>query len=77
MLEQLELTDDERIALEGDRDVVAALAERLANTPTPAGPTPNQFGHSGGLHPAHRTSRHAPERCVITLPQQALTPASR
>jgi hypothetical protein len=44
MLEQLELTDDERQALEGDRDAVAALAERLADTPTPAGPTPNQLG---------------------------------
>jgi integrase len=44
MLEQLDLTDDEREALEGDRNAVAALAERLANTPTPAGPTPNELG---------------------------------
>jgi integrase len=44
MLEQLELTDDERAALEGDRDAVAALANRLADTPTPAGPTPNELG---------------------------------
>ena len=44
MLEQLELTDDERQALEGDRDAVAALADRLADVPTPAGPTPNQLG---------------------------------
>jgi hypothetical protein len=44
MLEQLDLTDDERQALEGDRDAVAALAERLADTPTPAGPTPNELG---------------------------------
>jgi len=44
MLEQLELTDDERAALEGDRDAVAALAKRLADVPTPAGPTPNQLG---------------------------------
>ncbi|KAB2388734.1 tyrosine-type recombinase/integrase [Actinomadura montaniterrae] len=45
MLEQLDLTDEERQALQGDRDAVAALAERLADTPTPAGPTPNQLGH--------------------------------
>jgi hypothetical protein len=40
-LEQRDLTDDEREALERDRDTVAALAERLANSPTPAGSTPN------------------------------------
>lgn len=39
MLEQLDLTDDERQALEGDRDALTALAKRLADTPTPAGPT--------------------------------------
>jgi hypothetical protein len=44
MLEQLDLTDDERQALEGDRDAVAALAARLADTPTPGGPTPKELG---------------------------------
>lgn len=39
MLERLTLTDDERVALEGDREALAALAERLAKVPTPAGPT--------------------------------------
>jgi len=38
------LTDDERAALEGDRDAITALAERLAKVPTPAGPTPEQLG---------------------------------
>lgn len=46
MLEQLDLADDEREALEGDRDAVAALVEKLADVPTPAGPTPNQLGHA-------------------------------
>jgi hypothetical protein len=46
MLEQLDLTDAERAALEGDRDAVAALVEKLADVPTPAGPTPNQLGHA-------------------------------
>jgi hypothetical protein len=46
MLEQLDLTDDERAALEGDREAVAALVEKLADVPTPAGPTPTQLGHA-------------------------------
>ncbi len=44
MLERLTLTDDERAALEGDRDALTVLANRLANVPTPAGPTPEQLG---------------------------------
>jgi hypothetical protein len=44
MLEQLDLTDDERAALEGDRHALVALAERLVTVPTPAGPTPEHFG---------------------------------
>jgi hypothetical protein len=44
MLEQLDLTDEERQALEGDRDALAALAARPADTPTPAGPAPKQLG---------------------------------
>jgi hypothetical protein len=44
MLEQLDLTDDERQALESDRDAITALADKLADVPTPAGPTPVQLG---------------------------------
>ena len=44
MLEQLDLTEDEREALEGDRDVLTALTERLSTVPTPAGPTPEELG---------------------------------
>ncbi|MEU3188398.1 tyrosine-type recombinase/integrase [Streptomyces sp. NPDC006923] len=44
MLETVDLTDDEREALEGDRDAISALAKRLADTPTPAGPTPAELG---------------------------------
>lgn len=44
MLEQVDLTDDEREALEGDRDAITALTERLADIPTPAGPTPRELG---------------------------------
>ncbi|MFF3582557.1 hypothetical protein [Streptomyces mirabilis] len=44
MLEQLDLTDDER-------EAVTALAERLADTPTPAGPTPRDLGMTGAFVP--------------------------
>jgi len=44
MLEQLDLTHEERQALEDDRAALATPAERLADTPTPAGPTPKQLG---------------------------------
>lgn len=47
MLETLVLTDDERIALDGDRAVLAQLANRLATIPTPAGPTPEALGTAG------------------------------
>lgn len=40
----VDLTDDEREALEGDRDAITALANRLADTRTPAGPTPAELG---------------------------------
>ncbi|WP_329375990.1 hypothetical protein [Streptomyces sp. NBC_01483] len=51
MLEQLDLTDDEREALEGDREAVTALAERLADTPTPVGPTPRDLGTTSTFVP--------------------------
>jgi integrase len=51
MLEQLDLSEDERAALEGDRDAVAALANRLADTPTPAGPTPRELGAADAFIP--------------------------
>ncbi|WP_330294041.1 hypothetical protein [Streptomyces sp. NBC_00576] len=51
MLEQLDLTDAEREALEGDSKAVTTLAERLADTPTPAGPTPRELGTTSGFIP--------------------------
>jgi hypothetical protein len=44
MLENVVLTDDERAALQGDRDTLTQLAHRLAKIPTPAGPTPKALG---------------------------------
>jgi hypothetical protein len=51
MLEQIDLTDDEREALEGDRDAVSALVQRLADIPTPAGPTPKELGTGSAFIP--------------------------
>lgn len=51
MLEQLSLTDEEKEALEGDYEVVTALIERLADIPTPAGPTPGELGTATAFIP--------------------------
>lgn len=51
MLETVDLTDDERAALEGDREALEALAERLADTSTPAGPTPRDLGTADAFIP--------------------------
>jgi hypothetical protein len=48
---QLDLTDDERAALEGDRDALTALTQRLRDTPTPAGPTPKELGMNAAFIP--------------------------
>lgn len=64
MLETVDLTDDEREALEGDRDAVDGLLERLATTPTPAGPTPRELGTSTAFVP-------------LTALTTGLTPAPR
>jgi hypothetical protein len=51
MLETVYLTDDERAALEGDREALEALARRLTDTPTPAGPTPRALGTADAFIP--------------------------
>lgn len=51
MLEQVDLTDDEREALEGDREAITALTQRLADIPTPAGPTPRELGTTDAFIP--------------------------
>ena len=43
MLVQIPLTDGERAAVEEGAAAVEQLLERLADTPTPAGPTPQQM----------------------------------
>jgi hypothetical protein len=44
MLAEIPLTDDEQAAAEDDRAALARPLDRLADTPTPAGPTPRQIG---------------------------------
>ena len=49
MLEQLDPTDDERGALEGHSAALSALIARLADVPTPAGPTPRELGNTAAF----------------------------
>jgi integrase len=44
MLANIPLTDEERAAVDDGQAAVQALIDRLADTPTPAGPTPRQIG---------------------------------
>ena len=44
MLVTIPLTDDERAAVDDGAEAVERLLNRLADTPTPAGPTPREIG---------------------------------
>jgi len=44
MLATIPLTDDERAAVDDGHTALGSLLERLADVPTPAGPTPRQIG---------------------------------
>ncbi len=44
MVTAIPLTDDERAAVDDGRAALDQLLERLADVPTPAGPTPRQIG---------------------------------
>ncbi|WP_443075513.1 tyrosine-type recombinase/integrase [Streptomyces sp. NBC_01483] len=44
MLANIPLTDDERAAVDDGQTALDKLLERLADIPTPAGPTPSQIG---------------------------------
>ncbi len=49
MLAAVPLTDDERAAVDDGQAALDKLLGQLADTPTPAGPTPRQPGHNAGL----------------------------
>src|SRR5947208_2319779 len=53
MLAQIPLTDDERAAVEDGTAAVERLLDRLADTPTPAGPTPRELV-AGSFIPVER-----------------------
>jgi hypothetical protein len=44
MLASIPLTDDERAAVDDGHTALTALLDRLADVPTPAGPTPRELG---------------------------------
>jgi hypothetical protein len=44
MLASVPLTDDERAAVDDGQAALDKLLSRLADVPTPAGPTPRQIG---------------------------------
>ena len=47
MVTAIPLTDDERAAVDDGQAALDRLLNRLADIPTPAGPTPRQLGHHG------------------------------
>jgi hypothetical protein len=51
MLAQIPLAEDERQAVEDGGVAVERLIERLADVPTPTGPTPHQLTQSGAFIP--------------------------
>jgi hypothetical protein len=57
LLKEVPLTDGERAAVEEGTDALGTLLERLADVPTPAGPTPRELAAlpllEGGSAPTH------------------------
>ena len=51
MLVSVPLTDDERAAVDDGQAALDKLLERLADMPTPAGPTPRQLAGNGNELP--------------------------
>jgi hypothetical protein len=54
MLAAIPLTDDERAAVDDGQSALDKLLGQLADTPTPAGPTPRQLGHHAAALPPLR-----------------------
>ena len=72
MLVEIPLTDDERAAVEGDQNAVGRLIDLLADTPTPAGPTPRALDDTSHepVMPAPRDLDVVPAdaRCAAPAP---------
>jgi integrase len=69
MLTTIPLTDDERAAVDDGAEAVGRLLTRLADTPTPAGPTPREIAQAADapVLPIGAT----PTPCRATAPMQA------
>lgn len=48
MVQAIPLTEDEQLAVKDGLDAISSLCVRLADTPTPAGPTPRQLHSTPG-----------------------------
>ena len=57
MLATIPLTDAEKAAVHDDQQALERLLVRLANTPTPAGPTPNDLSSRRSRIPMHPVVR--------------------
>jgi hypothetical protein len=60
MLAQIPLTEDERAAVEDGSAAVERLLARLADTPTPAGPTPHQMAQAPNFVPLSSLQASSP-----------------
>jgi len=63
MLVAIPLTDDERAAVDDGQAALDKLLTRLADTPTPAGPTPRQLAGSTAEPPLLQILPGPPDRC--------------
>ena len=61
MLAAIPLTDDERGAVDDGQAALDRLLERLADIPTPAGPTPRQIGLPDPARPLPVTVVSSPQ----------------
>ncbi len=52
-LQEIPLTDEERVAADGDLAAIERLVAKLADQPTPSGQTPAEIGRCPGTNPAH------------------------
>jgi integrase len=66
MLTTIPLTDDERAAVDDGADAVERLLSRLADTPTPAGPTPRELAQDPDAR--SRPMLAPPTPCRTTAP---------
>jgi hypothetical protein len=67
MLAAVPLTDDERAAADDGQAALDKLLGQLADTPTPAGPTPRQMGHHAARPPLLQILPGPPDLAAVRL----------